>query len=74
MGTMWTCLRLHLCGMLVLLASCSATHRNAHEGSDGHSVEEAYATAVNMLREYKYKQIRELEGNDDCSRGSRAST
>jgi len=45
MGTTWTCVRLHLCGMLVLLASCSATPRTAHEGSEGHSLDESYAHA-----------------------------
>ena len=33
----------------------------------------ALATAVNMMREYNHKQIRELEGNDDCGRDSRTS-
>src|SRR6185369_55897 len=45
MGTTWTCVRLHLCATLVLLASCSATPRTAHEGSEGHSLDESYAHA-----------------------------
>ncbi|SRR5581483_5304694 len=36
--------RLHLCGMLVLLASCSTAQRRP-DGSDGHALDEAYARA-----------------------------
>jgi 3-phenylpropionate/cinnamic acid dioxygenase small subunit len=34
---------------------------------------EAEGTAVNMMREYNYTQIRELEGNDDSGRDRRTS-
>ena len=44
MGTTLTRLRLRLCVTLVLLASCSTTRRNP-AGSDGHSLDEAYARA-----------------------------
>ena len=44
MGTTWTCVRLHLCATLVLLASCSTTHHGP-AGSDDHSLDEAYARA-----------------------------
>ena len=45
MGYMSTILRLRLCAMLWLLASCSASRLGQHPSSDGTSLDAAYAQA-----------------------------
>ena len=45
MGYMPTILRLSLCAMLWLLASCSASRSGQHPSSDGTSLDAAYAQA-----------------------------